>query len=163
MKNTISFYGTLFSLFFILDRVSKFLVLTSVHEDTAIIHNFFTLSVTWNKGVSWSLLSFKSTLGTSLLTGFILCVIVSFGIYTYINYKKGLNIILEIMVLAGALSNIADRFLYGAVLDFLEFNFETWYWPTFNIADILIVVGILGIILKNSVDAYVTKNKKSLP
>ncbi len=141
-----------------LDRLSKFFVLTKVSSNVVIIPHFFTISKVWNKGVSWSLLSFDSTLALRLLTALILCVIVSFGIYTFINHTKGHNVTLEVIVLAGALSNVVDRFLYGAVLDFLEFHIGTWYWPTFNLADAFVIVGIFGLIIKNSVETYVTKN-----
>ncbi|MFH1831225.1 MAG: signal peptidase II [bacterium] len=150
-------YALFFLTCFLLDRISKLCILKYITEPK-LITDYFNLSIAWNKGVSWSLLSFDSMLGKSLLTAFILCVIVCFSIYTLIQLKNRHNIMFEVMVLAGALSNVVDRFLYGAVLDFLEFHLQTWYWPTFNVADIFVVVGVFGIILKNMYEIYVVKN-----
>jgi len=159
MKKMKCFFYPLFFLFcFVIDRLSKMFVLTHLTSGHKKILSFFNLSTAWNKGVSWSLLSFTSSTATNMLTAFILCVIVSFGVYTFLRYKNNYNIIFELMVLAGALSNVVDRFLYGAVLDFLEFHLGTWYWPTFNIADVFIVIGVFGIVLKNIVEPHDRKN-----
>lgn len=152
------FYSLFFIVCFLTDRVSKFCILNYLLDGYKKITPYFNLSIAWNKGVSWSFLSFDSTTGFALLTAFILCVIVIFSIYTFIQYKNRSNILFEIMVLAGALSNVVDRFMYGAVLDFLEFHLGTWYWPTFNIADVFVVVGVFGIILKSMIESYDVKN-----
>ena len=52
------------------------------------------------------------------------------------------------MVIAGAVSNFFDRIYYGAVIDFIDFHYGAWHWPTFNIADMCIVMGIGGIFLR---------------
>ena len=158
MKRKNIFYTLFFLSCFLLDRASKYLILNHLSDGYKKVTNFFNLSIAWNKGVSWSFLSFDSTIGVALLTAFILCVIVIFSVYTFIRYKNGYGILFELMVLAGALSNIADRFLYGAVLDFLEFHLGTWYWPTFNLADVFVVVGVFGIIVKNMIETYDVKN-----
>jgi signal peptidase II len=49
-------------------------------------------------------------------------------------------------ILGGALGNVIDRFLYGAVVDFLDFYIGTSHWPAFNIADSAICVGV-GLLL----------------
>ena len=46
------------------------------------------------------------------------------------------------MILGGALGNLADRAREGAVIDFIDPAF----WPAFNVADVMIVVGILGLL-----------------
>lgn len=45
------------------------------------------------------------------------------------------------MVLGGALGNLIDRLLYGHVIDFIQWYYKSFYWPTFNIADSAITVG----------------------
>lgn len=51
-----------------------------------------------------------------------------------------------IAIIAGSLSNIVDRFIYGGVIDFIELSYNQWIWPVFNVADVAIVCGI-GLIL----------------
>ena len=46
-------------------------------------------------------------------------------------------------VLAGALGNLYDRIYYGYVIDFIEFYYEDFSWPIFNVADIAISIGII--------------------
>ncbi len=51
-------------------------------------------------------------------------------------------------VVVGAISNFIDRIWYGAVIDFIDFGFGSWRWPMFNLADVYVVIGVGGIILK---------------
>ena len=46
------------------------------------------------------------------------------------------------LVLGGALGNVIDRLLYGAVIDFLYFHVDRYGWPAFNVADSAITVGV---------------------
>ena len=50
-------------------------------------------------------------------------------------------------ILGGALGNVADRIMYGAVVDFIDWHYGNWHWPAFNIADSAISVGAVLIIL----------------
>lgn len=50
------------------------------------------------------------------------------------------------MIFAGAIGNVADRFLQGTVTDFILFRHEGWSFPAFNIADSAIVCGV-GLLL----------------
>jgi len=49
-------------------------------------------------------------------------------------------------VLAGAVGNVIDRILFGAVVDFLDFHAYGWHWPAFNVADSAITGGALLLI-----------------
>ena len=49
------------------------------------------------------------------------------------------------LVIGGLISNITDRFFYGGIIDY----FRVWIIPTFNLADVLIIIGIILIVLKN--------------
>lgn len=49
--------------------------------------------------------------------------------------------------IGGALSNIADRVRFGAVRDFIDVHWATYHWPTFNPADMFVVVGLLSFVL----------------
>lgn len=57
--------------------------------------------------------------------------------------RKPLLIIGLGMILGGAAGNLVDRIRYRAVIDFLDFYWQNWHWPAFNIADIGICLGVL--------------------
>ncbi|WP_111413381.1 signal peptidase II [Billgrantia lactosivorans] len=50
------------------------------------------------------------------------------------------------LVIGGALGNLYDRLVHGYVVDFLSFHVAGWYYPAFNVADIGITVGAVGLI-----------------
>jgi signal peptidase II len=45
------------------------------------------------------------------------------------------------LILGGALGNVLDRLMYGAVVDFIDLHYGNWHWPAFNIADSAICIG----------------------
>ena len=51
------------------------------------------------------------------------------------------------MIIGGALGNVVDRVLRGAVTDFLDFHWQGMHWPAFNFADIAINIGVLAMLL----------------
>ena len=53
------------------------------------------------------------------------------------------------LILGGAVGNLIDRVVYGAVVDFLDFHAAGWHWPAFNVADSGITVGA-GILILES-------------
>jgi len=50
------------------------------------------------------------------------------------------------LILGGALGNVLDRIMYGAVVDFIDLHYTNWHWPAFNIADSAICIGAALII-----------------
>lgn len=50
------------------------------------------------------------------------------------------------LVIGGAMGNVLDRMRIGAVVDFLDWHYAGWHWPTFNMADVAIVCGV-GLLL----------------
>jgi signal peptidase II len=51
------------------------------------------------------------------------------------------------LILAGALGNLFDRLVYGYVIDFMDFHYEGYHWPAFNVADSAICIGVVFFIL----------------
>ncbi len=156
------FYYLLYHIIFILclsaDRFSKCWAVSKLSNDPLVINNNLSFTLAWNRGISWSMLQFSSPVHFWLLTSIIALVIVIFGVYTIMQYRTGSKIIFETMILAGAVSNFFDRCWYGAVVDFIELHVHEWYWPTFNIADACIVVGVFCIMIKTVYDSYGNKH-----
>jgi signal peptidase II len=53
------------------------------------------------------------------------------------------------LVLGGALGNFVDRWIHGYVIDFVDWQFSSYHWPTFNVADVAISLGVLGVALES--------------
>jgi len=107
------------------------------------INDFLSLKLVMNRGISWGLLNKLGVFGFWILNIFIICLVVFLLIpYAHARWTLRRSIWGEIFVLSGAISNIIDRFYYNAVIDFISLHWGTFYWPTFNIADIFVVTGV---------------------
>ena len=62
------------------------------------------------------------------------------------NHRKVLSLSLT-LIAAGALGNMIDRTVYGYVVDFLDFYWQGWHWPAFNVADVAICGGAFFLIV----------------
>ena len=51
------------------------------------------------------------------------------------------------MIIGGALGNFIDRIIYGYVIDFIDINLFGWNYPVFNIADMMIVIGVFLLVI----------------
>jgi len=60
------------------------------------------------------------------------------------------------LILGGAAGNLVDRVIYGHVIDFIDVYYQTWHWPTFNVADSAITLGAALLLL----DAFTTHRHK---
>jgi len=99
---------------------------------------FFNLTMVWNEGVSFGMMS---GIGIWLLVGLSLLITVLFSFW--LTRAQGwLQAISLSLVIGGAIGNVIDRLRFGAVADFFDFHVMGWHYPAFNIADCGIVVGI---------------------
>ena len=124
------------------DQLTKILILYTLTKDQ-IIHvlSFFNLVLVFNTGVSFGMFQSNGMLGFWLLIliAFSLCVWLCCLIAQTNDRLENMSYSL---IIGGALGNVLDRFLYGGVVDFLQFHIGKYYWPSFNIADSAIVVGV---------------------
>ena len=110
------------------------------------ITSWLRFSLSYNYGVSWNLLSTYSALGQLLLSSFIFLFLLVFLGITIRQYRRGGPILFEVFVLSGGFANLRDRVFLGCVIDFIELHVGSWSWPTFNVADVFIVLGVAGMI-----------------
>jgi len=98
----------------------------------------FAISLTLNRGAAWGLFSQFQVL---LL---FVRIIVVVGLLIYIIFINTNRRVLFpfVLIVSGAIGNIADYFLYGYVVDFLKFNLWGYHFPVFNFADCAITVGV---------------------
>lgn len=136
--------------FFLLDIASKVLAVFRLQmwEEIVVIPGFFSLTLTTNRGIAFSLLAgVDSPWKTALLSlaallalGFIIRIMVTEErVLPWFGW--GLS-----LVAGGILGNIVNRIWTGSVVDFLDFHLGRYTWPTFNLADSFISVGAVMIL-----------------
>lgn len=125
----------------LIDRITKFWAL---HYCTIIkrYNSFIACELSFNRGASWGILNDGSTTSFLLVSTLIGVVTAGLMVYAYKRYKSGYFIGGELLIVAGSLSNILDRFFYKGVIDFIELSYRGYYWPSFNVADACIVTGV---------------------
>ena len=139
-------YGALFFLLFCIDRITKYLI-TAYEIKVYRVTPFLTFDLAFNRGVSWGMLSSSETLPFVGVTVVVSSVIALLIRHTLQQVRYGIPVIGEVMVLAGATSNIVDRFVYGGVIDFIRLCAGQYCWPSFNVADSCIVLGVMIMII----------------
>lgn len=125
------------------DQLSKLIIdqHLTVGQEIPLIDNFLSIVHIRNRGAAWGFLADK-TLGIIFLSS-ISCVASIFFIYLYTKAKNDRSSLLVIMLLAGTLGNLIDRIRLGEVVDFIAFQFGSYHYPAFNVADSLIVISVL--------------------
>lgn len=131
----------------LLDQLSKWSVLSYLQlgmpEPVLPFMNWLLL---FNPGAAFSFLAQGSGWQRWFFT--ILGLVAS--IYILILLRKNLSekllCIALSLILGGALGNVLDRIMYGAVVDFIDLHYGNWHWPAFNIADSAICIGAALII-----------------
>ncbi len=123
------------------DQLTKLSVLWMITKGQVInVTSFFNVVLTFNTGVSFSLFQSNGMLGLWLLISIATGLCIWLGVLIKQSHDKNEQIAFS-MIIGGAIGNITDRFLYGGVVDFLDFHIKKYHWPAFNIADSAIVVG----------------------
>ena len=84
-------------------------------------------------------------------------VLIIFLFFYAIKINKKLYYFAFSLIIGGAVGNLIDRFLYQAVLDFIDIHYMNYHWYVFNFADITITVGCLLVII---LELFSGKNKK---
>tara|TARA_B110001454_G_C12622690_1_gene393507 strand:- start:409 stop:900 length:492 start_codon:yes stop_codon:yes gene_type:complete len=135
-------------LIFFLDRISKFYLLeleTSGTEVDFYVFSFLNLYLVWNTGIAFGLVSLEANNYYHVLTGFIL--VINLILIYFLSKEKGINAYLLALIIGGSLGNLVDRIYYFAVPDFIDIHVGNFHWFIFNIADIFITIGIIGLMI----------------
>ena len=135
---------------FILDRVSKILILNILDETGQVdiyINSFLNFYLVWNKGIGFGLLSSDQDLFYNLVTFVI--ILINFVIVYLLFQETGLKYYFLVIILGGSLGNLFDRIYYRAVPDFFDLNYNGYHWFIFNVADIFITFGIILLFCPN--------------
>ncbi len=107
--------------------------------------SFFNLTATWNRGVSYGLFQQDDDFGRWVLVALSVLAVAAI-IWWMCRAPRYLVAISLGLIVGGALGNIWDRAVYGAVFDFAHFHVGSFSWYVFNIADAAIVMGVAGLV-----------------
>ena len=146
---------------FFLDRLTKIYLINLQASGTDIdfyILPFINFYLVWNTGIGFGLVAMESNIFYHIITTIIL--LINFVLIFFLFKAKGIYVYLLALIVGGSLGNLFDRIYYYAVPDFIDFHLGSFHWFIFNVADIFITLGIIGLMSvellkkeKNSKDA----------
>ncbi len=127
--------------------------------------DFFRMTYVTNTGAAFSF-----SLGTDLHNRifFTITTLIATGLLIYLLHKtdETLPSVAFAMIIGGAIGNLIDRVAYGAVIDFLDFDFFNIIiqrWPVFNIADSMITIAVILLIIDMFISIKRTDKRVSIP
>lgn len=132
----------------LLDQITKLWVLARLEVGAVVeISSYFNLVHVLNPGAAFSFLANQEGWQRHFLSG--IAVIASIIIVLMMKTARGRPFSMWSLacILGGALGNLIDRLMHGAVIDFLDFYWNTYHWPAFNLADVAISIGAIGLII----------------
>ena len=133
---------------FFFDRVTKIYLLNLQEDGTDIdfyITSFLNFYLIWNTGIGFGLASMETNIYYHVLT--VIIVIINIGLIFFLVKSKSPYAYFIALIIGGSLGNLFDRIYYYAVPDFIDLHLGNFHWFIFNVADIFITIGIIGLIL----------------
>lgn len=135
-------------LILILDQFTKVMI-TGYFQlgDSRTVTGFFNLVRVHNAGAAFSFLAGASGWQRWLFTGIGIAAVLLILWMLRSHSGQRLFALALSLILGGAIGNLVDRIAYGHVVDFLQFHYGGWYFPSFNVADSAITIGACALIL----------------
>ena len=144
-------WGVIF-LLFLADQASKWAVVHHIgfQEAVAVIPGFFSLTHVYNTGAAFSMMHDSNRFFAILSLAVFVLLIVLRRHFPGFLMQWG-----WVLILSGILGNVTDRLTRGHVVDFLDFQFGTYHWPAFNVADSCICIAAVLFLLSG----FITPDK----
>ena len=137
-----------FSIIFVaLDQVIKIILNSKliINQTIILIKDLFSITLIHNTGAAFNLFSG----GRYFLIAISIAVIAWLILYIrHLEVIDDVDIFTYSLLFGGVIGNLIDRVVYGYVVDYLSFNFGSFYFPIFNLADMFIVISIIIIIIR---------------
>lgn len=147
---------------FLIDQTTKAWAVRRLRlgDDISVINGFLNLIYAQNPGVAFSMLDDHGDAGRWGLS-IVALVAGALVLYFFWRTPRSDDRILGALalLLAGIAGNVTDRLRLGFVIDFIDVQFGSWHYPTFNVADMSICIGAGLLIL----DMFLSKRKQSSP
>ena len=143
LLNRLYLSGLTIAAIFMLDRVSKMVVADhlALGEVVPVIEGFFNIVHVRNTGAAFGLFSGGALSAVVLAVVSLVAVIML--LYYMVRSDSDMLAFGLSLITGGALGNLADRLLFGEVVDFLDFHIAQYHWPAFNVADSAITTGVV--------------------
>ena len=154
--------GWVAGLVLVLDQATKLHVHNTfaLYESRPLVENFFALTYVRNSGSAFGLLARydPAVLRIFFPAVTVLAVVALLWYLSRLPASQPLTLWGVCLVIGGAAGNGIDRFRIGQVIDFLDVHwYDVYHWPTFNVADSAICVGVGLLVL----DAFRTARTES--
>jgi signal peptidase II len=138
--------GAILTCTIVLDQVSKVVIdrFLPLHATIPVIENLLNLTYIRNKGAAFGMMADSHAafrLSFLILFSLLAITFLIVVLRRLPQTEKGLVVSLA-LILGGAIGNLIDRFLYGEVIDFIDFYWSDFHWPAFNCADSFITIGV---------------------
>ena len=137
---------------FVMDQALKYWVVHVLQLDRVraidVFPPWLNLRMAWNQGVNFGLFASDQEVMRWVLIG--IAVVICLWVWFWVRRSASgrLARLSAGLLIGGALGNVIDRILYGAVADFLNMSLPNWQNPySFNVADISIFAGAIGLVL----------------
>ena len=132
------------------DQLTKYIIKINIalYDNIIVIKNFFNITHILNPGGAFGFFASSSPGVRKFIFLFVSSIVALLILWFYKKYAENF-IFLSIglaLIFGGAVGNLIDRFIYGNVVDFLDFYMGTYHWPAFNMADSAITIG-MGILI----------------
>lgn len=135
----------------LLDQLTKAVILQSMvlHESIPVINGFFSITHIQNPGGAFGVFAHQSPGWRRLIFIFLSSLAAIAVLYCYLRTPQTHPWLATgfALIFGGAVGNMADRFRYGKVVDFLDIYIGEWHWPAFNVADSAISVGMTILVI----------------
>ncbi len=129
----------------VLDQGSKYILLEMLDGYNYEINNHLNIVSVWNKGISFGL--FRDFEYANYIFLSLSATIIMILLFLLRKDMKHWYISVPIaMIIGGAVGNMIDRIMYGAVYDFIDVHGHGVHWPAFNIADSFVCLGVIGFV-----------------
>ncbi|WP_347265687.1 signal peptidase II [Paracoccus sp. (in: a-proteobacteria)] len=156
------------ALVFLLDQALKFFVLQVLDlrqvQEIDVFDPWLNLRMAWNQGMNFGLFSSETEVMRWVLIAIALAVCLWVAIWIGRTKPSRFAQISAGLLIGGALGNVVDRLVHGAVADFLNMSLPGWQNPySFNVADIAIFLGAMGLVLQPPEKRPAPKARKAPP
>lgn len=133
----------------VVDQSSKYLAESQLQWGQPVeIFSWFNFFLAYNTGAAFSFLSNADGWQRWFFIGVgIIAVTIIVVWMRRLSSDQRLSAISLALILGGAIGNIIDRVLWGHVIDFIDWHYQGWHWPVFNIADSAISAGVALMII----------------
>ena len=145
MKNKYLWVGSIVGIVLVLDQITKYVIQTHVriNDSITVIPGFFNITHVRNKGAAFGILSTLPEFWRSAF--FITVTLVAVAAISALIMKTHERLLVYAfsLIAGGAIGNVVDRIRYGEVVDFIQWYVKSYYWPSFNVADSAISIGVV--------------------